>query len=264
VQRLNQPIQIAVLLVATTTAAHADHHGMAMETGSDTASSYTASVALVAASFSPSQTADMAYGGDYEGVAAGADWAMDRYAAGVSWAYYRLLRNGAEQYGIGDLVVHGQVAVVARHDVSAGAVVALSAPTGNEVHGFGMGHPMAMPALYAAWHDGRVELAASFGYSRALASGNHVHGMAPLVDPMNMSELSWSAGGTIAVAAGVRVGLGASGGVPVGSLPGVDRVIGAARVAWGSARVETAAEVQGGFDGDPFNIRGVVSTALRF
>jgi len=256
-------IRIAALLVATTTAAHADHHGMAMGS-SDTASSYSANVALVAASFSPSQDSNMAYGGDYEGVSAGADWSIDRYSAGASWAYYRLLRNGAEQYGVGDLSVHGQVALLAHHDVSAGVLAALSVPTGNEVYGFGMGHPMVMPAVYGAWRNGPVELAASFGYSRALASGTHVHGMAPLVDPMNMSELSWSAGGNIAVASGVRAGLRACGGVPVGSMPGVDRVVGAVRVAWGTARVETAAEVQGGFAGDPFNIRGVLSTALRF
>jgi len=264
VRQLTHMIRIAALLVALPTAAHADHHGMAMGSGSDTASSYSANVALVAASFSPSQPENMSYGGDYEGVAAGADWAMDRYSAGVSWAYYRLLRNGAEQYGIGDLSVHGQVAVVARHDVQAGVLAAFSAPTGNETYGFGMGHPMVMPALYGMWRNGPVELAGSFGYSRAITSGVHVHGMAPLVDPMNMSELSWSVGGNVALTPGIRAGLRASGGVPVGSMPGVDRVVGAVRVAWGSSRVETAAEVQGGFLGDPFNIRGVLSTALRF
>jgi hypothetical protein len=41
-------------------------------------------------------------------------------------------------------------------------------------------------------------------------------------------------------------------------------VIGAGRVAWGTPRVSTAFELQLGIAGDPFTIRGVVDTALRF
>jgi hypothetical protein len=237
---------------------------MAMESGDTASSAYTASVSVLAATFSPSQSENMFYGGDYQGVVAGAGWADGPFAAGASWAYYHMLRNGAEQYGVGDFVVHGQYAIVSRHEVQAGVMLAASAPTGSDTYGFGMGHPMLMPAGYGAWRDGRFVLGASFGYSRGLASGEHVHGMAPLVEPMNMSELTWSGSGDVAIAAGVRAGARLSGGVPVGSMPGTDRVVGALRVAWGSGRVDTAAELQAGLAGDPFNIRGVVSTALRF
>jgi hypothetical protein len=261
---VRQLIRIAVALVVTTAVAHADHHGMAMESGDQESSSYSAGVALLAASFSPSQTANMYYGGDYEGVVANGAWSMGRYAAGASWAYYRLLRNGAEQYGIGDLVVHGQAALLSRHDVQAGLMLAVSAPTGSDELGLGMGHPMLMPAGYGAWRNGRISVGASFGYSWALASGAHVHGMAPLVEPMNMSELTWSGGGDVSVGSGVRAGLRLSGGVPVGAMLGTDRLVGAVRVAWGSGRVDTAAELQAGIAGDPFTLRGVVSTALRF
>jgi len=259
VQRL---IYISCLLA--TSLAYADHHHMAMDSDDSASSTYTASVSLLAATFSPSQAESMYYGGNYEGVVPSASWSMDRFSAGASWAYYRLLRNGAEQYGIGDVVVHGQVAWITRPDVQAGVMLAVSAPTGSDMEGFGMGHPMLMPAAYGGYHAGRVVLAGSFGYSRALVSGVHVHGMAPLVDPMNMSELSWSGSGDVAIASGVRAGARISGGIPVGSLPGADRVVGAVRVAWGEGRVDTAAELQAGLSGDPFNIRGVVSTALRF
>jgi len=141
---------------------------------------------------------------------------------------------------------------------------AISAPTGSDMMGFGMGHPMVMPAAYGAWTDHVVTASVSFGYSRALASGAHAHGMAPLVEPMNMSELTWSAGADVAILAGVRAGARLSGGVPVDVAVGNDRVVGALRVAWGEGRVDTAAELQAGLSGDPFNIRGVVSTALRF
>jgi len=189
---------------------------------------------------------------------------MERYSAGASWAYYRMRRNGAEDYGVGDLVAHGQVAIVSEHDVQAGAMFAVSVPTGSDEAGFGMGHTMLMPAAYAGWRRGPIALAGSFGYSRALFSGGHVHGMAPLVEPMNMSELTWSGGGEVTVGNGARTGARVSGGIPVGSMPGTNRVVGALRIAWGEGRVDTAFEFQAGLAGDPFNIRGVVSTALRF
>jgi hypothetical protein len=218
---------------------------------------------LVAAAFSPSQDANMFYGGNYEGVVAGGSWMLDRYSASASWAYYRLLRNGAEHYGVGDLVVNGQIALLARPELRAGVMLGISTPTGSELDGFGMGHAMAMPAGFVSSRQGRIALSGSFGYGRGLASGAHVHGMAPLVEPMNMSELTWSAGGDVVVGGGALVGVLASGGVPI-AMPGTNRVVGALHVAWGAGRIGTIAEVQVGLAGDPFNTRGVVSTALRF
>ena len=41
-------------------------------------------------------------------------------------------------------------------------------------------------------------------------------------------------------------------------------MIGAGRVAWGTSRVTTGFELQFGAVGDPFKVRGVVDTQLRF
>lgn len=227
-------------------------------------SSYVAGVSLLAATFAPSQADNMYYGGNYEAVVGGFAWSYDRFAASASWAYYRLLRNGQQQYGVGDLVVSGQAAIIDHHDLQAGVVAAVSIPTGDEIFGFGMGHTMLMPAAYATTQLGRITLTTTFGYSRALAAGGHVHGMSPLVEPMNMSELTWSAGGDVALAGRVRSGLRLAGGIPVATALGTNRVVGAVRVAWGTGRLDTAAELQAGLDGDPFTLRGVLSTALRF
>ncbi len=243
--------------------ARADHHEMAMPSD-DGSLSYDVSVSVVAASFSPSGAADMPYGGDYQGVATSASVSVDRYAAGASWAYYRLLRNGLEQYGVGDLVAHGQVMLYRDDELQAGLIAAVSAPTGDEITGFGMGHTMLMPAAWGTWHRDRLILTGSAGYSRALSMGGHVHGMAPIVDPMNMSEITWSGSGDVAIGDGVRAGVRLTGGIPVAVTMGTDRVVGAIRVAWGEGRVNTAAELQAGLAGDPFNIRGVVQTSLRF
>jgi hypothetical protein len=250
-----------MLALAAPAVAHADHHGMAMSQAGDTPSTFGAGVSLLAATFATTY-----YSGDYEGLLPSASWATGRFAAGASLPAYRVLENGLAIYGVGDLVVNGQAALLVDRDVQAGVMLAASAPTGNEVNGLGMGHYMVMPAAWGAWHLERVVLTGSFGYSRAIvhASAQHDHGMWPLVEPMNMSELTWSGAGEVAIGEGVRAGGRLSGGVPVGVLPGHERVVAAARVAWAHGSVDSAAELQAGVAGDPFTLRAVVSTAVRF
>ncbi len=254
------PIGVALLLA--TRVVHADHDHMAMAAhGDDSPSTFDASVSLLAASFSTTF-----YAGDYEGVTPAFGWSMGRFAAGASLPYYRLYENGLQTYGVGDFVAHGQATLLESRDVQLGALFGVSVPTGNSDIGLGMGHVMLMPAGWGAWRHDAVVVTATLGYSRAIvdASSHHDHGMWPLVEPMNMSEITWSGAGEVAIGEGVRAGARLSGGVPVGALPGSDRVIAAARVAWGTGRVDTAAEIQAGLAGDPFTLRGVVSTALRF
>lgn len=243
--------------------ARADHAGMAM-TSTDSPSTFDAGVSLVAATFVPSQADQMGYGGNYQGVGATAGWAKGRFSVGAGWAFYRVLRNGAKAYGAGDLMVHGDVTLARRGDLTAGAMLMAAAPTGDEMMGFGMGHPMLMPSLWGMWSHDRWMASASAGYSAGLfVPAGHVHGMAPLVDPMNMSEITWSGGGEVTIAGGVHAGVRFLGGVPVGR-PGIDRVVGGLRIAWSAGRTVTTAEVQTGLAGDPFTVRGILETALRF
>jgi hypothetical protein len=236
----------------------ADHHGMVMSSSGD--STVGTSVSLLAASFA---TPDFA--GDYQGVVPGLSWTSEHYSAAANLPLYRLQENGREVYGPGDVVVSGQGTFVTTDSVHAGVLAAVSAPTGDGQAGLGMGHPMLMPALWSAWSHERVTVTGSAGYSRALVDSmsHHDHGPWPLVEPMNMSEISWSASGTVALSSSTRAGARMSGGVPVGAV-GHDRVVGAVRFSWGTGRVDTAAELQAGLVGDPFTIRGVVETALHF
>ena len=80
---------------------------------------------------------------------------------------------------------------------------------------------------------------------------------------MNLSELTWSAGGDLAVARALQLGARISGGIALED-GGVHRTIGAFRAVWIAGRVNTSAEVQVGIAGDPFRVRGVVETAVRF
>jgi hypothetical protein len=241
--------------------AGADHqHGMAATSDEGPASSFAVGVSLIAARFDT-----LTYGGDYEGIVPSAGWAHGRFAAAATIGMYRLQENGRRLYGLGDAVVHGHATIVARPAWAVGAALAVSAPTGDHLAGLGMGHPMVMPAAWARWTVGPVTLHGSAGYGRPLgaAASHHAHGAWPLVDPMNTSELMWMASGDVPLSHVLRVGARLSGGVPVGAA-GANRVIGGAQVLWAAGQVDTAFELQAGITGDPFTIRGVVETALRF
>jgi hypothetical protein len=253
------PLRIMVCLaLASSTAFAQHHHGMETQPES-THDMFGAGVALVAATY---ETMD--YGGNYEGVLPSVRWSRPRFGAAVTAGYYRLEKNGAKLWGQGDLTVHGQALIAGDAHASVGVIAGFTAPIANGQRGMGMGHVMVMPALYGTYGFDRVDVVATAGYSRALGGDmDHDHGPWPLVEPMLMSELSWSAGGDLRATTDVRVGGRLSGGIPVGG-PGETRAVGALRVGWHSGRVDSAAEIQAGLAGDPFTVRGVVSTALSF
>jgi hypothetical protein len=248
-------------MLAIPSAARADHDMAHMSMSADDAtapsSSFAGGVSMIAASF-----AQMDFGGNYEGVMPSIGWMRGAWSASASLGLYRIYENGIEVYGPGDLLLSGAVTLFTSDAVRAGVSMMVSAPTGNMEQGFGMGGPMAMPAAWAAWTHRSVTLAGSGGWGGMLSGGMRDMDMA-VVDPMNQSELEWSATADVAITRDVRGGVRMLGGIPVGEA-GRDRVIGAMRLVWGSKRVETGAELQAGVVGDPFKVRGVVETSLHF
>lgn len=226
------------------------HHG---------ASEVSLGVSLEAAEFDT-----RLYVGSYQGIAPSVGWMAGRIGAIAAIGLYHITENGLSRYGFGDAMVAAHVTAVATDTFDTGVALHVMWPTGSEIAGLGMGHMMAMPSLWATWRSHPITVHATGGYSRALISldDGHEHGLMPLVDPMNMQELTWSAGAEVELGHGVRVGGRTAGGVPIG--PGATRVIGAGRVAWGTPRISTGFELQLGIAGDPFTLRGVVDTALRF
>lgn len=204
------------------------------------------------------------YVGSYQGVAPRVSWVRDWFGADATLGLYHLTKNGLGMYGFGDATVGSHATLLGAETVRAGVALPVTVPTGSEPHGFGMGHVMAMPSAWLTWRSRSITVTASAGYCRAitaLGGGAHEHAQ-PLIDPMNTQELTWSTSFDLAVGRGMRVGGRAQGGVPIGA--GITRAIGAGRVAWGTPRVSTGLELQLGLAGDPFTIRGVVDTALRF
>jgi len=246
------------LLASPAGSARADHD-MAMSGHHHGASELALGVSLEAAEFDTAY-----YAGSYQGIAPSVGWMSGRLGASAAIGLYHITENGLSRYGLGDAMVTGHVTVVASDALDAGMALHLMWPTGSETAGLGMGHAMAMPSVWATWQPQPVTVHATAGYGRALIAldGGHDHGLMPLVDPMNMQELTWSAGAELAVGHGVRVGARTAGGIPIGA--GAMRMIGAGRVAWGTPRITTGVELQLGVAGDPFTLRGVVDTALRF
>jgi hypothetical protein len=236
--------------------ARADHDMAAM---SDHGSDLSVGVSVEAAAFDTPF-----YVGSYQGIMPVVEAAHGRFGASAAMPLYHLTENGLSRYGIGDAALGGTATVVDQDTLHAGVALHLMLPTGSELDNFGMGHVMAMPSAWASWRGAPLRLAASAGYARALTGlgGAHNHGPAPLVDPMNMQELTWSVAADVDVGHGVQLGGRTRGAVPIGT--GQTRVIGGGRVAWGTSRVTTGLELQVGLMGDPFTIRGVLDTALRF
>jgi hypothetical protein len=239
--------------------AFADHE-MAMSENHQGASELSVGISAQAARF------DNAYAvGSYQGLTPSLGWMRGRFGAAATVGLYHLTENGREVQGLGDVMAAGHATVVTTEALDAGVALHVMLPTGSEAGDLGMGHVMAMPSVWGTWRAHALTIMASGGYGRAVTSlggGHHDHGTLPLVDPMNMQELTWSAGADLALGGGVRVGGRSLGGIPVGM--GLTRVTGGGRVAWATSRVSTAFELQLGVVGDPFTVRGVVETSLRF
>lgn len=241
-------------------AAEHDHGGHHQDPapGEPTHSVVTASVALVAARF-----ATRLYVGDYQGVVPKVAWDRGRFGASASLGLYRLSENGLTRRGLGDAVVAGQLTLMRYGGSMVGISMPVSLSTGDGLAGFGMGHVMVMPAVWAMTVAGDLSLSSSFGYSDALgAAAGHDHGAWPLVEPMNMRELTWSATAELPLGISTRIGAHVAGGIPIGA--GSERVTAGLRAAWTAGRVETMFEAQAGIAGDPFRFRGLLATAVRF
>lgn len=250
---------LVALLAPPAAVARADHDMAMAETHHGEDSELSVGLLVEAAEFDTTL-----YVGSYQGVTPSLGWMRGRFGAGATISLYHLTENGRSLYGPGDAMLVAHAAVIDGDALRAGVALHAMLPTGSELDNLGMGHMMVMPSVWATWRTAPVTIDASAGYGRAMTGlgGGHDHGPAPLVDPMNLQELTFRAAADLDVGRGVQVGGRALGGIPIGS--GATRVIGGARVAWGTPRVSTGLEVQVGLAGDPFTLRGVLDTALRF
>ena len=226
----------------------------AMEMGDAPAASLATGVSVVTARYDT-----IYYVGNYEGVAPTVHFMSGAWSGMAMLGLYRLDENGRTLYGIGDVMGSASATLVDAHAWRAGVTAAAMIPTGDQPTGFGMGHVMVMPAAWLACSAGPLALRGSLGYGRALTDlAGHDHGPWPLVDPMNMQEITWAASASLPVWRRLETTLGGSGAVPVDVAMGVDRVAASLRAAWLDPGMVTAVELQVGILGDPYVVRGLV------
>lgn len=248
----------AALGIAQAAAIARADHDMASMSESHGGSEISLGLSVEAADFDT-----VFYVGSYQGITPALSWMDGRFGAMATISLYHLTENGLSLYGAGDAAIGGSAALLEGEAVHAGVALHVMLPTGSEIDNLGMGHVMAMPSVWASWRGAPLSVSASAGYGRALVGlGGHNHGAGPLVDPMNLQELTWSAAADVELGHGVQLGGRTRGAAPIGT--GTARVIGGGRVAWSTQRVSTGFELQVGLIGDPFTLRGVVDTALRF
>jgi hypothetical protein len=209
----------------------------------------TAKIGALAATYR-----SLLFEGNYQGVEIGAGVSYGRYSLSADLVTYRLERNGLASNG------------VARGSLSGGAMLMVSAPTGNDAKGFGMGHVMLMPELFGSWSSGRfvVDALAGFGYATGGASAHAEHGGGgawPLVDPMNAMEITFGLRPTYMLVSRLGIGASGHGAVPIGD--GVSRFVAGGHVLWIAGRFATSFEIAGGVAGDPFGLRGMLTTTIR-
>jgi hypothetical protein len=204
------------------------------------------------------------YEGHYEGVRLESLWSKDAVSASAGLSAYRLVRNGLVSEGIGDLALGAQViAWRPAEQVSLGLSLVSTLPTGEARKSLGMGHVMLAPGVFANLQAGDAALALELGYARALSTDGHEHhrDFAPLVDPMNSSELGGRLSAAARLASTLRLDAALFGAVPT-TADGSARLVAALGSTVEAGWVEAHVELQTPIVGDPFTAKLVLELAF--
>jgi hypothetical protein len=206
--------------------------------------------------------------GSYAGLVPSASVAWWRLEARLAAPVYHLEYRGVKSDGAGDLLASLTGTLVAGRHLRAGVALAVTAPTGNQAVGLGMGDIMWMPGAWASWSGGRWSTVASGSYGRMAGSldehAHHTGFVGSLVNPMNHEELAGAVRGTYRATRALRVHALASLATPIG-IDGTTRAYAAAgsRYALGGGW-DVGAEAALPIAGDPFHARFALDVARSF
>ena len=215
--------------------------------------------------------ANALYEGEYQGGVLGVRFAHPLFALDASLPGYRITRNGLEQRGLGDVRLGGRVSAYRRaqgenQELVLGPALDVTLPSGDPARGLGMGHVMLMPGVFVRVVEPAFTLEAQLAYGRALgmASG-HAHGPAPIVQPMNRSELEHALALRVPL---VVAWLGAfarlAGAIPVSDAHGAARESLGLGVDFVFSAFDVALEQELPLVGDPFRSRSLLRVAAQW
>jgi hypothetical protein len=195
------------------------------------------------------------------------DWHHRRLRVRAALPGYRIVRNGLSSSGLGDMILDAQVALVGAPDeaLTAGLVFAAMLPVGDDSKDLGMGHPMLMPGMWAAWKDDRIFVQGQVAYGWMIGQGHrHGGGPVPIVNPMNAREVALGGSAGFLFHPRARARGGAYGAVPVNNQSGAARaaafVGGDVLLDW----LDLGLEGHLPFVGDPFSAKALVTLGARF
>jgi hypothetical protein len=207
--------------------------------------------------------------GEYQGLFATGTLSHPWFTAELTVPGYRIARVGSHAYGPGDLAldVRGNVFRSDDASITLGPELVATLPTGSAADGLGMGHVMLMSGGFVAWqHDG-LTLITQLAYGRALGSAsahNHADGPAPIVNPMNRSELTHAIGFSASVHPNVRVTSRLLGAVTLFDHAGYTREIVAPGLQFIAGAFDFALEQQLPVVGAPFVSRTLLSVGAQW
>ena len=204
------------------------------------------------------------YQGEYQGVHALLAFSHPRFFVDASLPYYRVVRNGLTEHGVGDVATDLRVTAFRWDDlgITLGPELALTLPTGDRARDLGMGHIMLMPGVFMMVSSERLTLIAQLSYGRAFADG-HGHaehaGARPIVNPMNRSELEHAFGLGVALNKLLRVTGRLLGAVPIADSTGVAREVAAVGLQLVPGPVDVSMEQHVPLLGQPFILKTTLS-----
>lgn len=222
--------------------------------------------------------------GNYQGLNASFAYQHRWWTAGASVAGYRLTRDDSVRGGIGDaaLDLRGTVYRDDARGLSFGVGLAAMLPTGNDKHGFGMGHVMLMPGVWFMLDHKWLMLLADVSFGRALGDEHadqagmghdHAHHAAghvmppahgSIVQPMNRSELTHALTLGARLSPNLRLLGRVFGAVPVAMDGGEVREVVALGLQGTFGRWDVSAEAQVPVVGDPFVARGLLTSGVAW
>ncbi len=222
-------------------------------------------VAVESASYRTSR-----YEGVYQGLAATGSWNWNWLGVRAQLPAYRLNRNGQVVTGIGDVFVEGRTElwVSDKERWRAGAMAALTLPSGDASADLGMGHAMAFGGIWTSYSRDEFSSQLQLSYAGALAAGgahaHHAGGASPLVAPMNSSELNVSLSASYVLVDPLRLRASTYAALPVGIDDGNARAIAGLGIDFVADWFDSSIEGQLPLIGDPFSTKLIASGGVRF
>ncbi len=246
-------------LLGLTAPAEADHCDSALHVAAKP-SAFAASAAFEAASFRNPR-----FEGTWIGLRPEMSVTLGRFVLRGWVPVYRLERNGLGSAGVGDAGLGARVEAWRSEPghTSAGLLATATAPTGSAAEHLGMGHPMASAGLWWSFARDRLAAGGAVAYARTLGSSGHHRGPAPLVDPMNASEVVASARAGWLFAGLVRPEVGVLVAEPVADTAGARRAWGTAGVVLTTAWADVSLVAQLPLAGDAFRARTLLTATVR-